>query len=337
MVGVGRLAIIRAVTVAAALAPLCYSAAQTPIRLPAVRGLDEFLSIPETNPMSLEALTLGRRLFYDDALSRNHSKSCASCHLPERSFADTARRSRGIGAALGARNASAILNRAYGTSFFWDGRASSLERQVIAPIENPVELGAPIALVVARLRGDSSYVRMFSDAFGEFPDAGGLARALATYVRGIRSGDSPLDRYRAGDTTALDESARRGLNTFVDAGCQRCHSGANFTDEDFHNTGVGSTDPGRAAVTGRRKDRGRFKTPTLRDAARTAPYMHDGSLPTLEAVIDFYDRGGGRNPNLDRDIRPLHLTALQRKDLVAFLRALTSSAVTCAPIACRIE
>lgn len=332
----GRRTVIVVLNAAAVILPRV-SAAQTAIRLPPIRGLDEFVAIPDSNPLSLEALLLGRRLFYDAILSRDGTRSCASCHLPNRSFADTTRQSRGVAAGIGIRNTPAIVNRVYGTSFFWDGRAQSLEQQALAPIRNPLELGSTLDVVISRMRRDSGYVRMFAGAFRKAPSVHGLARALASYVRSIRSGDSPFDRYRAGDSTALDDAARRGNVVFADAGCARCHSGVNFTDEDFHNTGVGSADAGRAAVTRRARDRGRFKTPTLRDVARTAPYMHDGSLPTLDAVVEFYDRGGGQNPNLDRELRPLHLTANQRADLVAFLRALTSPAVTCAPIACRLE
>jgi len=185
-----------------------------------------------------------------------------------------------------------------------------------------------------RLQHDRSYRAAFARAFGGGIDASTVSRALASYVRTLRSGNAPIDRWRNGDMAALSPSARRGLSLFIGpANCVSCHVGANFTDEQFHNTGIAARtarsveaeDPGRARVTGQVQDAGAFKTPTLRDVSRTAPYMHDGSLATLEGVVAFYDGGGGANPNLDADIRPLHLTLEQRRDLVSFLDALSAT------------
>ena len=215
-----------------------------------------------------------------------------------------------------------------GEEFFWDGRAATLEQQVLQPILNPLELATTPAAVVALARSDR-YRRPFAEAFGTEPTIDDVTRALASYVRTIVTGDSRYDRYTAGDRAALGASALRGLGTFRGkAGCTGCHVGPTFTDEQFHNTGVAwrtgaLTDEGRARVTRAEKDRGAFKTPTLREVARTAPYMHDGSFATLEEVIDYYDRGGQKNPGLDPDLRPLHLSAADKRDLLAFLTSLT--------------
>ena len=192
-------------------------------------------------------------------------------------------------------------------------------------------MAADLPVVVERLRADSTYRELFQKVFGAPPDVRLLAYALATYVRTILSGASPYDRYEAGEKTALNPLEQEGLRVFRGkARCAICHSGSNFTDEDFHNTGIAWNgqrflDPGRLAVTREKQDQGAFKTPTLREIARTAPYMHDGSLQTLEEVIEFYDRGGNPNPYLDQDLRPLHLTAEERKSLLAFLRALSGT------------
>jgi len=314
--------------------------AQTTVRLPPILGLDEFVATPDDNPITLEALQLGRRLFFDVGLSRDRSRACASCHSPARAFADSAALSFGVRGARGQRNAPALINRAYGTSFFWDGRAQSLETQALEPIENSRELDLAIGDAVRRLGRDSSYVEQFVGAYGGGPTGERVARALATYVRSIRSGNTRFDRLRGGDTTAFSLAERRGFALFTgDARCSRCHTGPNFTDEEFHNTGISSErgDAGRARVTRHASDRARFRTPTLREVARSAPYMHDGSMPSLKAVVAFYDSGGRRNPNLDREIRPLRLSADQKSDLVAFLGALSAPEISCLPITCAPE
>src|SRR5262249_41153635 len=207
-------------------------------------------------------------------------------------------------------NAPALINRGYGAAFFWDGRASSLEEQVLAPIENPDELGLGVDEVVDRLRHDGRYADAFHRAFGRDVNRTDLARALASYVRAIRSGDSPFDRFMDGDRDALSAEARVGLEVFRGKGnCATCHNGPNFTDEQFHNTGVAWTgtalaDPGRGGVTRLERDLGAFKTPTLREVGRTSPYMHDGSFATLEDGIAFYNGGGRPNPPAGPQMRP---------------------------------
>ena len=287
-------------------------------------GLDLYLPAPPDNPITAEKLALGRRLFEEPRLSADGRTSCASCHQPDRAFTDGRRVARGVFGRAGRRNVPSILNRAYGTAFSWDGRAATLEDQVGRAISGHRDLGVPVALAAGRLAHDTTYDAAFDAAFASPVSGDRLVQAIATFVRGALSGNSPFDRFFAGDRAALSPAARRGFALFTgQARCGRCHAGPLFTDEDLHNTGVGwGRDAGRFEVTGLPQDRGRFKTPSLRNVTLTAPYMHDGSVNTLEAVVDFYDRGGRRNSNLDPAIRPLRLTSDQRSDLVAFLRAL---------------
>ena len=302
-----------------------------PYRVAVPLGLDLFAPIPEENPLTAARVALGRRLFFDPRLSADLTVRCASCHRPDHAFADTVARSSGAYGRIGRRNAPTVLNIAYGRAFFWDGRVSSLEEQVLQPIENPEEMGLQLGQLLGRLRADRSYTRAFRGAFGNVREAitrQTVARALASYLRTLRSGDSPADRFLAGDASALSSEARAGLILFTGkARCSTCHSGATFSDGEFHDTGVGwgSSDVGRAGITGDERDRGLFRTPTLREVARTAPYMHDGSLRTLEEVVAFYDRGARANPNLDQQVQPLGLSDAERLALVEFLRALSGS------------
>jgi cytochrome c peroxidase len=270
---------------------------------------------------------LGERLFFDAQLSADRRVACATCHDPARAFTSGTRVAVGVWRRRGTRNVPTILNRAYGTSFFWDGRVATLEEQVLGPVQNPMEMGLSLWALADRLRQSDSYQNEFARALGEPPSVAGAARALATYVRAQRTGAAPFDRYRNGDTRALSEGAARGLRLFRGrANCSACHAGPNFTDEEFHNTGVswGSADWGRYRVTRRDKDRGAFKTPTLRQLRLTAPYMHDGSFDTLESVVNFYDGGGKRNPYADPELRRLNLTAVEKRDLIAFLQSLSA-------------
>ncbi len=289
-------------------------------------GLDAIITVPDDNPLTPEKAALGRRLFADPILSLDRTRSCAFCHRPEKAFADTTRLSSGVRNRHVSRNAPTLVNRAYGKAFFWDGRAATLEAGVLLPVENPDELALPLAALVARLRAAPRYRALFRRAFPTHEiTRSTVGQALASYVRTLRSGDTPADRYVVGDTTALSAAERRGRALFLGRGnCADCHSGPTFSDERFHNTGIatGTADEGRYAITRDSADRGRFKTPTLREIVRTAPYMHDGSIPTLERVVEFYDGGGRANPNLDQEIHPLRLSAVDKSDLIAFLRAL---------------
>ncbi|HXG09530.1 MAG TPA: cytochrome c peroxidase [Gemmataceae bacterium] len=292
------------------------------------RGLPPDRRIPEDNPLTEARVRLGRKLFFDPLLSRDRSISCASCHDPAHGFAGRDSLAVGIEGKRGRRNAPSLLNRAYAASLFWDGRETTLEAQALQPIEDPLEMGNQVAEVVRRLRDHPDYPAQFQAAFADGVTADNLARALAGFQRTLLLGNSRVDRFRAGEVGALSASEKHGLWLWESKGrCWRCHSGPNFTDEQFHNTGVGwgkePPDLGRFAVTGRETDRGRFKTPTLRGVARTAPYMHDGSIATLEEVVEFYNQGGRPNPHLDPAITPLGLSKQEVQSLVAFLRALS--------------
>ena len=255
-----------------------------------------------------KSVQLGRKLFFDKRLSRDNSVSCATCHDPQYAFTDARKLAVGVDGRTGDKRVPRILNRAYGKAFFWDGRVSQLEEQVVMPIANPKEMDLDVQVAAARVGLDTVT----------------LQRALASYVRTILSGNSLYDRYVQGDRDALTSEQKLGLQIFRGkAGCGSCHLGPNLTDERFHNTGIGTADePGHFATSRDPGDRGAFKTPSLRDVARTPPYMHDGSLATLDEVIDYYDKGGRANANLDAEIRKLQLSTAEKKALVAFLQAL---------------
>ncbi len=310
---------------AGALLPAAPCAGQA---LEPLQGLDAYMAIPPANPLTPEKAALGKRLFFDEGLSADGKVSCAACHEPERAFTDARLVAVGAFGRTGTRRVPKLVNRGFGTSFFWDGSSPTLEEQVFKPILNSLEMALSEDEAVERVRRHPAYVRAFRLAFGSPPDRESIAFALASYVRTIRSGDSAYDRFQAGDMDALSVGQRRGLKLFrAKANCVVCHLGPNFTDEEFHNTGIGWSngaieDAGRFRVTGRASDTGSFKTPTLREASRTSPYMHDGSLATLDEVIDFYNDGGIANPYLDAEIVPLGLSETEKLDLKGFLEAL---------------
>jgi cytochrome c peroxidase len=314
---------------------------QLPERLPieaVPAGLLRDRPVPKENPLSDSKVALGRKLFFDPVLSTDRTVACASCHDPAHGFAGKEPRAVGVGGKRGLRNAPSLLNRAYGRSLFWDGRETSLEVQALKPIVDPLEMNADLAEVIKRLAGDREYVTMFRNAFGGEPTEERLAQALASFQRTLLLGGSRVDRFRAGEIAALDDREKHGLWLWESKGkCWKCHSGPNFTDEEFHNTGVGwgrePLDLGRFQVTGKDEDRGKFKTPTLRGIALTPPYMHDGSIASLEEVIEFYDRGGVKNPHLDPAMQPLNLTDEDKKSLIAFLKALSEPTGILAPYA----
>lgn len=283
---------------------------------------------PANNPYSAEKVELGRILYYDKRLSADDTVSCATCHAPMFAFADGAAVSTGIRKQKGGRSAPTVINRAYSQAQFWDGRAASLEEQAKGPMVNPIEMGNTHAAVVSRLKGIPGYAPLFAKAFGsEGIDIERTAMAIATFERTVLSGNAPYDKYKRGDKKAMTPDQVRGMSVFFDkAKCDKCHEGSNFTLNAYHNLGVGADKPepdvGRFEVTKNPKDWGAFKTPTLREIARTGPYMHDGSLQTLEEVVEFYNKGGIKNRNLDENMKELHLTDAEKKDLVAFMRAL---------------
>lgn len=293
-------------------------------------GLDpDVFRVPEDNPITAEKIELGKLLYFDPRLSADDTISCATCHHPQKGFSDGLPASKGINGQTGERNAPTVTNTAFNYFQFWDGRAPSLEEQAKGPIENPIEMGHTLEEAEAKIASIEGYQKYFKAAFGdEKVTIDRIAKAIATFERTVLSGNSPWDRYvYANEEDALSESAKRGLALFEGkAKCTRCHVGFNLTDGLFHNLGVGmdkdDPDMGRYEVTGEEKDKGAFKTPTLRDIQRTAPYMHDGSVETLEEVIELYDRGGEPNPWLDPKMEPLNLTEQEKADLLAFMKSL---------------
>ena len=324
------------------------------------------LPTPDDNPQTVEKIALGKALFNDPRLSGDGSISCASCHMPDKGFADALPVARGIRNQTGTRNTPTVINAAYYQALFLDGRAASLEGQALGPLLNPIEHGLPnTRALIDVVCSDKGYLKQFQDAFGQLPNgisANHVAQALAAFERTLIAGNSPFDRYLYGrDRSALSQSAERGMRIFKRKGnCLVCHEiswdHALFSDQRFYNLGVGSqklekemdafiaavnagkdpddyslttsqrSDLGRFNVTKNPTDIGKFKTPILRNVALTAPYMHDGSLKTLEDVVNFYDQGGKKNRFLDKKIFPLNLTAQEKADLVAFLQSLTSLA-----------
>jgi cytochrome c peroxidase len=321
------------------------------------------LSIPANNQQTAEKIALGRQLFNDKRLSQDGSISCASCHNQDRAFTDGQKVAVGIRQQTGFRNAPTVVNTAFYQTLFLDGRAASLEEQALGPFLNPIEHGLKsqqqIAAIVAQ---DPVYQEQFTRIFNSREiTAEQVAQAIASFERTLIAGNSAFDRYLFGrDRKALTQSETRGMRLFRRKGnCANCHeiSGkdALFMDNRFYNLGVGFTkvnpqiaefvqalragedasgfsfsdaqraELGRFNVTQVIADIGKFKTPTLRNIALTAPYMHDGSINTLEDVVEYYDKGGEKNPFLDPAIFPLHLTAEEKQDLVAFLKALTSA------------
>ncbi len=296
------------------------------------------LSIPKNNPPTADAIALGRKLFYDKHISVDGTLSCASCHDPRDYFTDGKNVSSGVRGALGTRNAPTILNAAYQPFQFWDGRASTLEEQAAFPIADPAEMSQPHAADVSKLGDDPVYRAMFKKTFGtEDVTIGRVEAALASFERTALSGNSAFDRYRyGGQSDALTPAQLRGFFVYLDptrGNCAACHSvGANsalFTDGKFHNIGEGVNDGGGFSDVGRfhetkvATDTGAFKTASLRNIAKTAPYMHDGSLKTLKEVVDFYAGGGNSNPYLDPEMKKIHLTPADRADLLEFLQSLT--------------
>ena len=332
-------------------------AASGPIQLP--KGLPADLweiLIPPDNAVTPEKIELGRRLYFDKRLSADGTVSCATCHDPEKGFADGRKVGEGISGKKGARNSPTVLNSMFNEFQFWDGRAATLEEQAKGPMINPVEMGMKDHdAVVAAVTKDPAYVADFQKIFGRAATIDDIAAAIATFERTVVSGDSAFDRFQAGDKPALSESAQRGWALWNGkARCNTCHPFAantpNFSDNKFHNIGVAAKardfgslarkatqvasleelafDPnyselGRFITTKQPKDLGGFKTPGLRDIALTAPYMHDGSEPTLLSVVEFYNKGGEPNPFLDGGITPLKLTDGEIRDLVAFMESLT--------------
>ncbi len=284
---------------------------------------------PVDNPYSAARVELGRNLFFDSRLSMNGKVSCATCHPPEHAFAGGDPRPVGVTGTRLRRRPPTLINRAYGKSQFVDGRAATLEAQISGPMTASDEMGtlpASAAEMVSKIAG---YAPLFEQAFGDRQVTfDRIVKAIASFERTILSGNSPYDRFLNGDKSALSPAAKRGLEIFQRSGeCSECHSGFNFTDEKFASLGIGPDghppDPGLAGITNKRRDEGKFKVPTLREVAHTAPYMHDGRFQTLDEVLDFYRKGGQPGPHLDSRIAPFFLDAQAKENLTEFLKALS--------------
>lgn len=289
---------------------------------------------PADNPYSKKKAELGRLLYFDKRLSTDGTISCASCHSVRRAFTDHRKVALGIVGRKGSRHSPTVINSAYHKLLFWDGRASSLEEQAKGPIGNPKEMTLIDDIHEAhlqcrsRVRGVPGYLPLFKEVFGQDDcSIDDIAKAIATFERTVLSGNSAFDRYQAGDKSAMSEEQIHGYQVYRRAGCINCHGGPNFEDGRFLNIGIGmdeeNPDLGRYVITKNEKDWGAFKVPTLREIENTYPYMHNGSLQTLEEVVDYYDKGGTPNRNLHPLMRPLHLSEEDKKALVSFMKALS--------------
>ena len=321
------------------------SAASNPSRFPVGKSVElkaplglPPVPVPADNPLTEETIALGRRLFYDPSLSVDGTISCASCHASQFSFSDNRPFSAGVGGKLGTRHAPTVINSAYSNLQFWDGRAASLEEQAKGPMENPVEMAHSLDGVVKRVQADPKYPELFKKAWGtDEINIDFIAKSIASFERTVIAGDSPFDRFYYGhDSKAITLEAQRGLKIFLSpkkGNCAACHSfgkeNALFTDNKFHNLGIGAdtrgnlNDEGRFKVTKNDADMGAFKTPTLRNLTNRGPYMHDGSFPTVKDALGHYIGGGNWNPHLDKEIHSLDiLTFEERDELMQFLDAL---------------
>ncbi|HLG14283.1 MAG TPA: cytochrome c peroxidase [Blastocatellia bacterium] len=297
--------------------------------LPAQLSTYEAMAIPADNPLTPEKVALGRQLFFDERLSGDASRSCYSCHVCEKGLTD------GLPKAIGAfdkklpRSSPTLWNIGYHKEFYWDGRSGSLEKQALAAWTGG-NMGAKDkeSEIVAKINALQGYRGQFQKVFGSDATQENIMMALAAFERTIISGNTAWDRWRAGDESAVGEDVKRGFKVFQDAKCDNCHDGVLFTDQQYHNVGIGmdaaEPDGGRKNHTKKDEDTGAFKTPTLRDVAKSAPYFHDGGAATLEEAVDIMLGGGKENKFLDRkNIEKRTITSEQRRDLLAFLKSLT--------------
>lgn len=296
---------------------------EVPLGLPPV-------PIPDDNPMTLAKVELGKMLYFDKRLSKDSTLSCATCHDPQKAWAEHTPTSTGIDGQVGPANSPTVINAAYATSQFWDGRAKTLEEQALGPIENPIEMGDKLEDVIQELSEVPDYVQRFQEVFGTEITKDGIAKSIAAFERTVLSGNSPYDRFtKENDEDALDEAQQRGMALFED-NCQVCHSPPVFSNWGFHNAGIGmdkeKPDEGLKAVTGEDKDLGKYRVPGLREVANTAPYFHDGSVATLEEAVALMAGGGKDHPKVSamlKALREAQLTEQDQKDLVEFLKALS--------------
>ncbi|HUE71179.1 MAG TPA: cytochrome c peroxidase [Pirellulaceae bacterium] len=291
--------------------------------------LPKAVTSPADNPATPEKIALGKQLFFDPRLSGDNTMSCASCHLPDKAMGDGLPQAKGHGGKILARNTPTLLNVGFYERYVWDGRAKSLEEQSLGPIQSADEMNQDLGELERELSAVPGYVKQFDKVFGTKVTREGIAKALAAFERTLVTGPSPLDRYLAGEKSALSAEAKQGMDLFLgDAGCVRCHQGPLLSDGKLYRLGIGVGDEGLAAVTGKKEDRGKFRTPSLRNIAQTGPYMHDGSKKSLQEVVEFYYRGvpaGARE--LPLDVEPLLGQSYSEiPALVAFLESLTGEA-----------
>ncbi len=286
------------------------------------------IEYPEGNEFTYERWALGKKLFFDPVLSADSSISCASCHSPALGFSDDKEFSFGVEERIGTRNSSPLANLAYHPYFTREGGIPTLEMQILVPIQEHNEFDFNILLIAERLKQIPSYVEQAQKAYGREPDAFVITRSLSCFERSLISGNSRYDQYQfQNDNQALTIQERRGMDLFFSekTNCSKCHGGFNFTDYSFQNNGLYQSyaDEGRYRLTGEEQDRATFKVPSLRNIALTAPYMHDGSVVSLEGVIEHYNSGGEAHPNRSEKLQMLSLSTQEKEDLVAFLRSLT--------------
>ncbi|OHB86061.1 MAG: hypothetical protein A2V98_03120 [Planctomycetes bacterium RBG_16_64_12] len=296
---------------------------EVPLGLPPV-------PVPEDNPITPEKVALGKKLYFDVRLSKDGTVSCATCHDPNTAWTEHEPTSTGISGQVGGANSPTVINAAYGTSQFWDGRAASLEEQALGPIENPIEMGHKLDAMIGDLSQVSEYQEAFQKVFGTGVTKEGIAKAIASFERLVLSGNSPYDKFKDGQQDALTDAQKRGMELFEDVGCATCHAPPVFSNYRFYNAGVGmDKEPppeGRKAVTGEDGDLGKFRVPMLREVANTGPYFHDGSAATLEEAVALMAGGGKDNPNLSpmlKALREAEISDEDQKDLVEFLKALS--------------
>ena len=295
--------------------------------LPKQLSTYEPMFIPPDNPMTPEKVALGKQLFFDERLSSDGSKSCYSCHVCEHGLTDGLAKAIGAGNKPLTRNSPTLWNIGYHREFYWDGRSNTLEKQAMAAWTG-ANMGANSDEIVGKLNALQDYKAQFQKVFQSDATPDNVVKAIAAFERTLISGNTAWDRWMAGDNTAISMSAYRGWNIFQGIKCNNCHDGVLFTDQQYHNIGIGmdqqQPDPGRGKVTNRSEEMGAFKTPTLRDVARSGPYFHDGSAQTLEEAVDIMVAGGKPNPYLDtKNLQPRNPLPEQREDLLNFLRSLT--------------
>jgi cytochrome c peroxidase len=294
------------------------------------------METPADNPITKEKIELGKMLFFDKRLGKDGKFSCESCHFVDKGWADAKQFSEKANGKSNGRHTPSLFNVGYLKAWYWEGRAATLEKQVIAAWKGQMGAGDDLDGRVAEIAKHDEYNKRFKAVFGKAPNPDDVVKAIATFVRSIRSGNAPFDRFEKGDKKAISESAARGWELFRNkANCATCHVPPLYTDNKYHNVGIGYDKPepdvGRFKITKKDEDKGRFKTPSLRSVTTHAPYFHDGSAATIEAAIDYMLGGGHKNDNLDDGLKKIELTKEEREDLIAFVKALEAPAGTFEP------